>query len=63
MKRNKKCRICGCEEIWQGKLTGFAVMAPIKGNLFKTVSETIADICTAWGHIISMRVEKPEKFK
>ncbi|MCB2309144.1 hypothetical protein LGL08_10440 [Clostridium estertheticum] len=36
---------------------------PHKGNVFNTGSATIADICTACGHILSMKVEKPEKFK
>ncbi|MBU3157717.1 transcription initiation factor TFIIIB (plasmid) [Clostridium estertheticum] len=63
MESNRKCLICGCEEIGKGRLTGYAVMVPIKGNVFNTGSETIADICTACGHILSMRVEKPEKFK
>lgn len=63
MESNRKCPICGCEEIGQGKLTGYAVMQPIKGKFLNTGSATIADICTACGHILSMRVEKSEKFK
>jgi hypothetical protein len=35
---------------------------PLKG-IFKTGSEVIADICTECGHILSMRVKNPEKFK
>ncbi|NNU78098.1 transcription initiation factor TFIIIB (plasmid) [Clostridium estertheticum] len=59
----RKCPICGCEEIGQGRLAGYAVMVLIKGNVFNTGSATIVDICTACGHILSMRVGKPETFK
>lgn len=38
-------------------------MVLIKGNVFNTGSATIVDICTACGHILSMRVGKPETFK
>jgi hypothetical protein len=63
MESNNKCPICGSCEIGKGKLRGYADMAPVKGYVFTTGSPVIADICTNCGHILSMRVEKPEKFK
>ncbi|EPY2302778.1 transcription initiation factor TFIIIB [Clostridium sporogenes] len=62
MENNKKCPICGCEEIGKGKKRGQGSMFPIGGSLFSS-SEVIADICTECGYILSMRVEDPRKFK
>ncbi|EKN41478.1 hypothetical protein CFSAN001627_13008 [Clostridium botulinum CFSAN001627] len=59
MENNKKCPICGCEEIGEGKLESY--MAPTDGSWLS--SEIIADICTKCGYILAMRVENPEKFK
>jgi len=61
MERNQECPICGCKEIGEGKQMGQGAMMPI-GNIW-TGSAIISDICTECGHILSMRVEKPGKFK
>jgi len=63
MERNRKCPVCGSSEIGQGILTGYANITPVKGRIFKSGSAILADICTECGNILSMRVEKPEKFK
>ena len=60
MKDSKKCPVCGCEEIGEGRQYAQGSMFPVKG-LFG--SQVIADICTKCGHILSMRVKNPEKFK
>ncbi|MTI49317.1 transcription initiation factor TFIIIB [Sporosalibacterium faouarense] len=62
MERNKECPECGCKEISKGKLSGYASMMPA----YKTLSmgsAIIADICTNCGHILSMKVTRPEKFR
>lgn len=61
MENNQKCPICGCKEIGQGKQGGQGGMIPVGSKW--TVSVIVSDICTQCGHILSMRVEKPEKFK
>lgn len=33
------------------------------GEFFYLGSEVIAEICTNYGHILSMKVKNPEKFK
>jgi hypothetical protein len=58
---DKVCPICGCNEIGKGRQIGQGGMMAIK-SLFAG-SIVIADICTECGHILSMRVEKPEIFK
>lgn len=63
MEKNRKCPVCGCSEIGQGILTGYASKAPVKGGLFQSGSAISAEICTSCGNILSMRVEKPEQFK
>jgi hypothetical protein len=63
MENNQVCPICGCKEIGHGKHSYQGCMYPLNGGIFSTGSEVIADICTNCGHILSMRVEKPEKFK
>lgn len=62
MEKSKECPMCGSKEIGQGKLSGYAAMLPIN-TFFTTGSEIVAEICTHCGYILSMRVEKPEKFK
>lgn len=62
MEYDKKCPICGSTEIGEGKQTGEGIMVPLEG-FFKTGSEVLADICTDCGHILSMRVKNPKKFK
>lgn len=59
MENNKKCPICGCENIGEGKLN--SCMMPNDGNWLS--SKVIADICTECGHVLSMKVKNPEKFK
>ena len=58
---NRKCPLCGCEEIAMGKQSGHGSMMAV--DKFSTGSDIIAEICTNCGYILSMRVEKPEKFK
>lgn len=58
-----ECPICGSKEIKEGKQSGYARMYPINSFLNIGGSNIIARICTDCGHILSMRVEKPEKFK
>lgn len=62
MESEKKCPICGCREIGIGTQTNQARMIPFRG-VFRLSSDVIAEICTKCGHIISMRVEYPERFK
>lgn len=66
MESNKECPICGCIESGKGKLS--AIMEPASKPAYKTfftggASLVEADICTMCGHILSLRVTKPEKFK
>jgi len=66
MESNKECSICGCKEIGKGKLS--AIMEPASKPAYKTfftggASLVEADICTMCGHILCLRVTKPEKFK
>jgi predicted RNA-binding Zn-ribbon protein involved in translation (DUF1610 family) len=62
METNKECPICGSKEIGKGKLSGYAKMMPVN-RLFTTGSEVVADICTKCGHILSLNVTNPKKFK
>ena len=62
MPNNKSCPICRCSEIGQGKHMVQGKIMPLN-KVFTSVSEVIADICTNCGHILSMRVVNPEKFK
>ncbi|WHY84691.1 transcription initiation factor TFIIIB [Neobacillus novalis] len=61
MEIDKLCPMCGGSEIGKGRTIGQGGMVPIK-SLMKG-SMVYADICTECGHILSMRVEKPEMFK
>ena len=61
MEKVQMCPICGCKEIGKGMQSYQGSMMPI-GSIW-TGSAVIADICTECGYILSMRVEKPEKFK
>ena len=66
MENNQECPICGCKEIGEGKQIAQGSMVPIGTMvLIGTMngSAIISDICTECGHILSMRVEKPGKFK
>lgn len=58
---NLKCPLCGSKEIGQGK-QGQSRMIPMN-KFWTTGSEIIADICTNCGHILSMKVRRPEIFK
>jgi len=57
-----KCPICGCENIGQGKLSGYTNMNIIN-NHFSIGSEVVAEICTKCGQILSLRINNPDKFK
>ncbi|MCS4468922.1 transcription initiation factor TFIIIB [Clostridium botulinum] len=59
MENNKKCPICGCEEIGEGKLESY--MAPTDGSWLS--SKVIADICTKCGYILAMRVKIQKSLK
>lgn len=62
MCEESKCPKCGSTEIGQGKFSGYAKMGPMK--FWKgDYSSVIAQVCTECGHIISMRVKKPQNFK
>jgi rRNA maturation endonuclease Nob1 len=65
MDSKKECPICGCKEIGKGRLS--AIMEPANKPTYKTFftggSIIEADICTKCGHVLSLRVAKPEKFK
>ena len=63
MEENKECPKCGSSEIGQGKQMRQAKMLPIDNISILGGSDIISDICTNCGHILDMRVEKPEKFK
>jgi len=64
MENLKECSVCGSKEIRQGKQKGqYARMYPIKSIFFIGGSDIIASICSDCGYILSMKVEKPEKFK
>lgn len=58
---NKECPICGCTEIGEGILSGYATMRPANKYL-SFGSNVLADVCTKCGHILSFRVADPEKF-
>ncbi|MCT4606218.1 MAG: transcription initiation factor TFIIIB [Marinisporobacter sp.] len=62
MIENKECPVCGSKDIGKGKQYAQGKMFPID-NLISLGSEVIAEICTNCGHILSMKVTKPEKFK
>jgi len=62
MENNKQCPICGCTEIGEGTLSGYANMRSTK-KAFSFGSEVVADICTKCGHVLAMRVKNPEQFK
>ncbi len=58
----KECPICGGKEFGEGKLSGYTKMMPIN-KIISNGSDMTADICLNCGHIVSMKVLKPEKFK
>lgn len=62
MSEHSECPVCGSKEIGKGKQYAQGKMFPIN-NLLSAGSEVIADICTNCGHILSMKVKKPEKFR
>ncbi|HCW05656.1 MAG TPA: transcription initiation factor TFIIIB [Clostridium sp.] len=62
MNRIQECPVCGCTTIGEGVLSGYASMMPAH-RIFSTGSKGIADVCTRCGHILSMRVANPSKFK
>lgn len=64
MEQERKCPECGCTEFAQGTFGVDSKLLPLD-IIFKPGkgSEVIAEICIKCGHILSMRVLKPEKFK
>ncbi|NMM64185.1 transcription initiation factor TFIIIB [Clostridium sp. P21] len=64
MDEERKCPECGGTEFAQGTFGAEPKLLPIN-IIFKPGkgSEVFAEICTKCGHILNMRVSKPEKFK
>ncbi|NLM35046.1 MAG: transcription initiation factor TFIIIB [Clostridiales bacterium] len=62
MNKIYECPICGCTEIDEGVLSGYANMKPAY-KIFSIGSKVIANVCTRCGFILSMRVAEPSKFK
>lgn len=62
MENNKVCPVCGCKEIGRGKQFAQGSMYPID-TAFSNGPKIISDICTKCGYILSMKVEKSERFK
>ncbi|PGC56271.1 hypothetical protein COM24_08715 [Bacillus toyonensis] len=61
---NKKYPNCGSREIGQDSLDAQAFLRLIStNNLFNQFSRVIADVCTEYGNILSMKAEHPEYFK
>jgi hypothetical protein len=58
----EKCPECGSNNIGKGKFQYEAKVQPV-GKTFTSGSDVLLDICTNYGLIITLRVEKPEKFK
>jgi len=54
MKSNKKCPICGCKNIREGKVSGYTNMIPIT-NFSISESVIIAEICIRCGQILSLK--------
>lgn len=59
------CPICKSSMIGKGKITGYGRMYPENSVLPSTIksSKILAYICCNCGHILSMKVEKPDLFK
>jgi len=62
MENLKECPVCGSKEIRQGRLSDYAKIYP-PSSFLKGGSNIIAIICSDCGHILSMNVAKPQKFK
>lgn len=63
MEENKECPKCGSNKKGKGKQVHQGKMLPIDNITLLGGSDIISDICTNCGHILEMKVEKPEKFK
>lgn len=63
MEKNKECPICGCNEISEGIFSGYVATMKSAKKVFANGSSVVADVCTKCGHILSLRVTEPEKFK
>jgi len=48
--KSKKCPICGCKEIREGKVSGYII-----NNFSLSGSIIIAEICTKCGQILSLK--------
>ena len=62
MRREKKCPECDGTDFAKGRLSGYANLMPV-GKVLSMGSAIIAEICTACGTIVSLKAEKPDKFK
>jgi predicted nucleic-acid-binding Zn-ribbon protein len=59
---NRTCPKCGNSEFGNGVLTGVVIIPEDK--VFPSMgSKLTLEICTECGHIINMKVDKPNKFK
>ncbi|GFZ32956.1 hypothetical protein CSC2_34820 [Clostridium zeae] len=65
MNNRNECPICGSKEISKGILGGSDVGARVMpiGKIFTMGSEIIVIMCTDCGHVLSMKVLEPKKFK
>jgi hypothetical protein len=54
--------VSGCNQIGEGVFSGYATMKS-PNKVFSLGSNVVADVCTKCGHIVSLRVTEPEKFK
>ena len=65
MEALKECPVCGSTEIRQGQMgdTRMFPKKPMVSTLLNGGSNIIAIICSDCGRILSMNVEKPQKFK
>jgi predicted nucleic-acid-binding Zn-ribbon protein len=62
MDKEERCPQCGSTEFGEGKLSGYAALQPV-GKIFSMGSELIVKLCTNCGHVMGMRVLRPEKFR
>ncbi|MFT5871749.1 MAG: hypothetical protein ACI8WT_000669 [Clostridium sp.] len=58
METTKKCPICGCSDIREGKLSGYVTMRRTD-KFYYDGSGIVSDICTKCGHILSSKVTNP----
>lgn len=57
-----KCKACGNDEFFQGRLgNGFTMVTPLN-KLFGS-SRMILTFCSKCGEVTSIKIENPKKFK